>query len=407
MSGRPLLTPWRMDQERIALHPARLKVLANGRRWGKTTMSATLAVGVAYAGGAVAWVAPIYKSTRPLWRMVERSTVLMGSAADISQTERVCKFPGRGWLGLYTAEHDVGLRGEAFDLVIVDEAAQIKEETYTDVLVPTLADRDGRILLISTPKGLNWFYHEWVKAQDMQDNRAAAFTAPTSANPIPSIRRAAELARQMLPERTYRQEWLAEFVADEGAVFRNVRTVCVGKPERPIAGHQYVIGCDWGKVEDFSVFSVIDVTSKRQVYQDRSNHLEYITQVGRLKALCQLYKPALVIAEANSIGTAIVEQLARADIRVYAWTATNATKQAIVEGLSLAMEQSQVVLLDDPALIGELSAFEATRTPSGLLRYAAPEGMHDDCVIALGLAWAVASKPRQQARVYDFAMRAG
>ncbi len=377
-----------------------------GRRWGKTTMSATLALGCAFRGGAVAWVAPTYKNTRPLWRMVEWATRAMGDRVQINQSDRVCRFPRRGWLGLYTADSDVGLRGEAFDLVIVDEAAQIKEETYTDVLVPTLADRDGRILLISTPRGLNWFYREWIRARDSDPGIAASFTAPTAANPIPSIRAAAELARERLPERTYRQEWLAEFVSDEGAVFRNVRAVCTGKPESYQQGHAYVIGCDWGKTEDYSVFSVVDATSKRQVYMDRSNRIEYITQVKRLQTLCEAYKPALVIAEANSIGTAVIEQLARARIRVYAWTATSATKQAVIEHLAIAMEHKSVTLLNDAALIGELTAFEATRTPSGLLRYAAPDGMHDDTVIATSLAWAVASKDRQETKQLDFRVEA-
>jgi hypothetical protein len=55
--------------------------------------------------------------------------------------------------------------------------------------------------------------------------------------------------------------------------------------------------------------------------------------------------------------------------------------------LMLALEQRKLKILNDPVLISELQAFESTKLPGGGLRYAAPQGMHDDCVMALALAW--------------------
>lgn len=66
---------------------------------------------------------------------------------------------------------------------------------------------------------------------------------------------------------------------------------------------------------------------------------------------------------------------------------TNATKANLVESLALAFEQAAIRILPDPILIGELQAYEMQRLPSGLLRYSAPDGMHDDAVMALALAW--------------------
>ena len=53
---------------------------------------------------------------------------------------------------------------------------------------------------------------------------------------------------------------------------------------------------------------------------------------------------------------------------------TNAIKTNLVEGLSLAFEQGQIEILDDPVLIGELQAYESERLPSGLVRYSEPDG---------------------------------
>ena len=66
---------------------------------------------------------------------------------------------------------------------------------------------------------------------------------------------------------------------------------------------------------------------------------------------------------------------------------TNARKAAIIETLSLAIERGDVQLLRDPVLIAELQAYEMDRLPSGMMRYSAPEGMHDDCVIAAALGY--------------------
>jgi hypothetical protein len=70
---------------------------------------------------------------------------------------------------------------------------------------------------------------------------------------------------------------------------------------------------------------------------------------------------------------------------------TNATKAVIVEALALAFERGEIRIPADQVLIAELLAFEGERGTSGLIRYGAPAGFHDDCVMALALAWQGAS----------------
>ena len=66
---------------------------------------------------------------------------------------------------------------------------------------------------------------------------------------------------------------------------------------------------------------------------------------------------------------------------------TNASKSNLVNGLALAFERGAIRILPDPVLIAELQAYEAERLPSGMMRYGAPSGMHDDTVMALMMAW--------------------
>lgn len=82
---------------------------------------------------------------------------------------------------------------------------------------------------------------------------------------------------------------------------------------------------------------------------------------------------------------------------------TNASKANIVESLALAFERENIAILPDETLIGELEAFGMERLPSGMIRYSAPDGMHDDCVLSLGLAWqAVTTKTGRRARVGEY-----
>ena len=96
------------------------------------------------------------------------------------------------------------------------------------------------------------------------------------------------------------------------------------------------------------------------------------------------------------MGGPVIEQLQRDGLKVKPFMTTNASKTEAIEALALAFERGEIRILNDPALIGELQAFEAKPLPSGLMRYDAPSGGHDDTVMALAIAWqGIAGKKRR------------
>jgi len=382
----------RPDQLRIVRDPAPLQVVSCGRRWGKTVMGGTLALTCAARGARVAWTAPIYKNCRPLWRWAENTVAPLKKSghADVSRAERVIQFSSGGMLGLYSMDNEDSIRGESFHLAIVDEAARVAESAWTDAIMPCLADFGGRAILISTPKGKNWFWSEWSKGQQ-PGGAAKSWQAPSSANPNPNIQRAAMLAESRVPSRTYQQEWLAQFVED-GAVFRFVRERATATEQKQaIEGHTYIMGADWGKEDDFTVLTIVDMTTKELVAIDRYNKIDYMVQVERLMGLYNRFKPIVIMAEKNSIGVPIIEQLWRKELPVQPFETSNATKARVIEDLMLAFEQSTIQILDDEILIAELQAYQVKKTPLGLPMYGAPPGMHDDCVMSLALGWSAAA----------------
>lgn len=222
MGAQLFLPRLRQDQWRIVSHPAKTKAVAMGRRWGKTIMAGATALSAASQGAKVAWIVPHYKNGRPLWRWAEAATAPLKKRklVETNRTERMIDFlTSGGFLGIYSADNDSSIRGEWFNLAILEEAAQIAEETWTEVVQPTLADADGDAILISTPKGKNWFWREWQRGSVAMDAEVAAFTAPSADNPNPRIQRASLLAKERVSDNVYRQEWLAEFVDDAQDIF--------------------------------------------------------------------------------------------------------------------------------------------------------------------------------------------
>jgi hypothetical protein len=325
---------------------------------------------------------------------------------NVREDARRITLPGGGEIVVKSADAPNSLLGEGLDMLVLDEAAYLDEEVWARVLRPTLTDRRGRALLISTPNGYDPLFHQaWMRGHDGRPGWAA-WQFPTWDSPLIDPAEIEE-ARETLPERVFLQEYGAQFVAMAGAVFRNVRDAATANPQaRAVAGHGYVIGADWagaGHDGDYTVFAVVDATEQALVHLDRFRGAEYAIQRARLVALWEHFDRPPVIAEANSMGEPVIEQLRRDGVSVRGFQTTNASKATLIDALALAFERDSIAILDDPVLLGELGAFVADRLPSGLTRYAARHG-HDDTVMALALAWHGAGRPRSNSAVGAFAI---
>jgi hypothetical protein len=391
MSLRIELPAPHIAQRQVLSEAKRFNALSCGRRWGKSTLGIDRIVQPALAGFPGGWFAPNYKNLLEAWRALQ--DVLAPVIASRNNAEYRLELRGGGSITMFSLDGDVSdtVRGRAFKTVIVDEAAIVKalRSIWENAIRPTLADYRGEAWFLSTPRGMNDFKTFWDRGRDPERDDWASWQMPTSSNPHIAADEI-EAARQDMTEAAFSQEFLAQFVNWEGAVFRRVLECATAERQPgPEAGHVYAIGADWGRSNDYTVFSVLDVTARAMVDLDRSNRVDYTLQRGRLQALCDRWRPSEIVAEANSIGQPIIEQLQRDGLPVKAFTTTNASKAGIIEALALALEQGSIAILNDPVLLGELQAFAAEPLPGGMLRYSAPIGQHDDCVMSLALAWSV------------------
>ena len=328
------------------------------------------------------WFAPQYKFLTPVWR--EMLEILAPAIKHSDQQERRIELLGGGSIEMWTLDSSDAGRGRAYKCIVVDEAAMVAdlENAWQQSLRPTLADYRGSAWFLSTPKGTaNYFHTLCQRGQSEPD--WASWQMPTSTNPYIDAAEI-EAARSDLTDLAFAQEYLAQFVVWAGSVFRRLQDAV-----RPITPtNAAIIGCDWGRTNDYTVFTAIN-SGGDVVAIDRFRGMEYSLQRARLRAFWErLGKTAWIIAEANSMGGPVVEQLQADGLPVRAFTTTAATKAQIIEGLALAFERDQIKIPNDPVLLGELQAYECKPSPSGVTRYSAPEGLHDDCVMSLAIAWA-------------------
>jgi phage terminase large subunit-like protein len=277
------------------------------------------------------------------------------------------------------------LRGEGLDFVVMDECAFMRKEAWTEAIRPALSDRQGRALFISTPKGRNWFWEVYQRGVNGEEGWRS-WTFPTANNPF-IAKSEIEAAKRDLPEMIFRQEYLAEFIDDSGGVFRRVQEAAILEPREYEQGKQYVAGVDVAASVDFTVVSVLEAESKEMVYMDRFNRVDYPVLIDRLESIYHRYRLTSMVVESNSIGRPVIDELVSRGLNIVPFTTTSATKQGIIQNLQAAFENGQILVLDEPVLIGELLSFESKRNASGGFSYSAPDGMHDDTVMSLAIAW--------------------
>ena len=363
---------------------ARFKVLSAGRRWGKTRLGVNECLDAASKGGRAWWVSPSYKTSEVGWRPLRQIARKIPNA-EVRLVDRMVTLPGGGFVAVRSADNPDSLRGEGLDFVVMDECAFMQREAWTEAIRPALSDRLGKALFISTPKGRNWFWENYQRGINGEEGWAA-WTFPTISNPYIEATEV-EAAKRDLPEIIFRQEYLAEFVDSDGSVFRRVQEAAVLSQQEPQPGRQYVAGVDVAASVDFTVVTVMDAESKEMVYMDRFNRVDYPVLIDRLESVYKRYNLTSMVVESNSIGRPVIDELVSRGLNIVPFTTTSATKQAIIQSLQSAFENGQILVLDEPVLIGELLSFESKRNASGSFSYSAPDGMHDDCVMSLAIAW--------------------
>lgn len=376
-------------------------VLVCGRRWGKSFIVAFVAIREMVLPKRKVWiVAPTTDLTQKVFTYIIQ---FIGKLYDPKEYKITTKpYPklqmaNGSYIECKTADNPVSLIGDEVDLLIIDEAARLAPMTYERELAATTMTRKGRTIFISTPRGKNWFHTKYRQTEG--EETGFAFNAPSSDNPLNTIDELDKL-RKILPEAIFNQEYLAQFTESGIELFRGIDDIinqdCY---EDPKPEHRYILGVDLGRVNDFTVLTVIDRQTHKVVHWERFNKIDWKLQKDRVVVVAKKYNRARVIVDSTGVGNPISQELIREGLSVddFVFTGSNAktgrSKKDLIDKLSIYIQEGSIFIPNEEVLINELKSYAMELTESGNLTYSAPTGMHDDAVCSLALAvWGLYSR---------------
>lgn len=311
------LLPW---QQKVFGDKTRFKVIVAGRRCGKSRLSAVslLVEGLKCPkGSAVMYVAPTQGQARQIiWDL------LLDLGRDIIASSHVnnmditlingAKIYVRG------SDRPDTLRGVSLTYLVLDEVADIKEETWEKVLRAALSDKQGRALFIGTPKGRNWFFDMYNLGESGSDDEWKSWHFTTKDNPLINPKEI-ENAKKTLSSFSFKQEYEASFDNAGSGVFKD-EWIKYGK--EPQYG-SYYIAVDLAGFEDVAkasgtkrkldetAISVVKVTEEGKWFVDKIEHGRWDIKETALKIITLIrdYQPLAIGIERGALKNAVLPYL--------------------------------------------------------------------------------------------------
>ena len=315
-------------------------VICAGRQFGKSYLCAYIGLKALLENKNVLLVAPTYELTR---RVTNYLRTWMASAfkGEMSWSERPSPHINTQWgasLDCRSADEPDQILGKGYELVIIDECSRISKKVHEIYIIPASGTKIGNYFYISTPFGENWFHKRWLMAKETK----GAFHFRSIENPH-FTREKWEQEKRNLPEQIFNQEYEASFLPDAAAVFRNVSDIVRDDALRDVLpGHNYVMGVDLGKHEDFTVLTIVDKYNNNVVHWDRFKQIDYPFQKERIKAIARKYNNARIVIDSTGVGEPIWEDLKRDHLFIEDFKFTNKSKKELVEKLSIYIEQQYI-----------------------------------------------------------------
>jgi len=255
------LLPW---QQEVWTDKSRFKVIAAGRRTGKSRLAAwRLIVSALEADkGHVWYIAPTQQQARDImWQQLLElgNPVIASSHVNNMQLTLI----NGSVISLKGADRPETMRGVALKFVVLDEYADIKPTVFEQILRPALADLKGQCVFIGTPKGRNHFYDLYkLGKKEVKDWKSWHFTSFD--NPLLD-KEEIEIAKETMSTFAFRQEFMANFEAPQSDIFKEDWVIIKDKEEEPENGTYYM---------------AVDLAGFENVSKQASNKKKYLDQTS-------------------------------------------------------------------------------------------------------------------------------
>ena len=391
--------PWLYPKQKAAIFtPRRISCVEASSKSGKTHACIVWlheeALRLGKKGRQFWWVAPVNSQAEIAFsRMMRALPPGTFNAWRGKGSQKIALLNG-AIISFHSGEQPDNLYGEDVWACVIDEASRLKEDAWHAVRTTVTATR-GRLRLIGNVKGRrNWFYMMARKAEKGEDAdmHYAKITAHDAIEAHILPQSEIDSARRSMPELIFRELYMAEAGDDSGNPFglEKLRACYMNGLSD---GEPRWWGWDLAKTQDWTVGVALDdegrVCRFHRFQAPTWDHTERVI-VSETDG-----KPAKV--DSSGVGDPIIERLIReggSNFEGFKFTAQS--KQQLMEGLMAAVHKSEIRLpapdhmpasSDDPVHLAlEMESFEYEQRPNGSVRYCAPEGQHDDGVMAIALA---------------------
>jgi hypothetical protein len=378
---RPPLYP---KQEAAIFSDVRLTCIEASTKSGKTHGALAWLFELAITGPEFRnywWVAPVYGQATIAFLRLLRALEGTDLIYSIDRSDMIVTLPGLRKIFFKSGERPDNLYGEDVDGAVLDEASRLREESFIAVRSTLTATR-GPLIAIGNVRGRkNWFWKlcRRIERNNLPDASYSKLTAYDAAKAGVLAWEEIRDAKRLLPEDVFKELYLAVASEDGSNPFgmKNIEKCTLARMSTlpPIC-----YGIDLAKTTDYSCIVGLD-TYGQVSYFDRFKQRWQRT----VKEIVKLPDVPMMI-DSTGNGDAPVEyiQAARTPETVWGFKFTKQSKQPLIEELSLSIADEDI-LFPDGIIKQELDSYEFEYTRTGIL-YSAPEGEHDDTVIALALA---------------------
>ena len=320
-----------------------------------------------------------------------------------------------------------GVRGGSYNLIFLDEFAFVPKNMADDFFTSTYpvisSGKTTKVIIVSTPFGLNHFYKMWV---DAIEKRSTYKPIEVHWSMVPGRdEKWREETIRNTSEEQFRQEFETEFIGSSATLISGakLRSLAFFNPissidsfdvyEEPKPGHLYIttVDCSEGVGADYSTINVLDVSQVpyKQVAKYRNNKLPLLFFPTIIYSISKRYNEAFILVETNNVGQQVVdilhyeleyENIYKIDHHhIKGQTISGGFKRAANFGIKTTktvkkigcanlktLVESDKLIVNDFDTIAEMNTFVRFRDS-----YAAEEGNNDDLVMGLVLfAWLTA-----------------
>lgn len=376
---RPPVTTYQRD---IMDCPERFAVVEASTKAGKTASMIIWLFEQALQGAdgqEYWWVAPVYGQAEIAFNRMKRQITVPRFFTE-NLTALSLTLPTGSRIVFKSADKPDNLYGSDVYAAVFDEFTRAKEESWY-ALRSTLTATKGPCKFIGNVRGRGWGYQLAQRAKNGGDGQYHYFkvTAWDAVNAGILDREEVEQAKRDLPEHVFRELYLAEPSDDGGNPF-GVRYLEAARMPQLAPGPAVCYGIDLAKTTDYTC--IIGLNGAGAVCHFDRFRMDWQST----RTIVSQLPDVPTAMDSTGVGDPIVEDLQRNRRHTEGVKFSSTSKQQLIEGLAMAIQQGKTSYPANTPLEDELFSFEYEHTRTGI-RYEAPSGLHDDTVISYALAW--------------------